>query len=358
VKVYTAADAKMVGTIAAGGPVVDLAFHPTNPVLVGVTKANAATAWNVAVTAGQPTPPEFGRVVQVYAHPAAVGSVAFTGEGFFLTAAADKQVRRFRIASDNPVKTLQHPQLVDAVAFDQTGNTLATGCHDGNLRVWDVAKGQATKTVAAHIQAMPQQAHPVYGVAWAPGDKQIATSSYDHSLKLWDAAGGTLVREFKAAPPPPTTDKPAPPPGPVGHRDQVFALAFSKDGKLLASGSSDRTAKLWDVNSGKVVRDFANPDLKPVVPGEPAVSHPGPVTGVRFSPDGAILYTAGGAPRYHGYLAAWGVADGKRVAGAERASGPIHALAVLPDGRLVLGCGPKTRLETDADALILKPPGK
>ena len=56
-------------------------------------------------------------------------------------------VRRFRLASDAPVKILPHPNLVDAVAFDETGTQLATGCHDGILRVWDLVEGREVRAV-------------------------------------------------------------------------------------------------------------------------------------------------------------------------------------------------------------------
>jgi WD40 repeat protein len=317
-------------------------------------------AWSVAFNPGQPLPPEFGRQLQAFPHPAAVAGVAFNAEGQFLTAAADKQARRFHIASDNPAKNLQHPNLVDAVAFDETGERLATGCHDGTLRIWDVAKGAVVKEVKAHVQTTPTNAqHPIYCVAWAPGGKQILTTSYDKTCKLWDAASGNLVKEFKAAPEPKPGDKAEPPKEPVGHRDQVFCAAFTKDGKFFATGSSDRTVKLWDVAAGKVVRDFPNPDLKAVLPGEPAPSHPGWVHAVKFTPDDKRLVSVGPAPRYRGYIAVWSVADGKRVTGAENDLGPIHALAMLPDGaRLVIGCAPKARTASDAEAYILKPSGK
>ena len=59
---------------------------------------------------------------------------------------------------------------------------------------------------------------------------------------------------------------------------------------------------------------------------------------MRFSPDGAHLVTAGAAPRGKSYIAVWSVADGKRLFGAEREFGPIHAMALLPDGtRMVIG---------------------
>src|SRR5205085_5756014 len=154
---------------------------------------------------------------------------------------------------------------------------LATGCHDGILRIHDLPKNTVLKTIEAHVVKMPQQIqNPIYAVQWTNDHKQIFTSSYDKTIKLWDATAGTLVREFKAAPDPmpePKKDDKNPPPkkeeGPVGHRDQVFSVALSKDGKYLASASSDKSVKLWDVATGKVVRDFQNPDLKPVFPGEP-----------------------------------------------------------------------------------------
>jgi WD40 repeat protein len=360
VRLYTIADGKLAGTIAAGSPVLDLAFHPTAPVLVGTLKNQTATAWTVAFNPGQPVPPEFGRMVQSFPHAKPAFSAAFNAEGLLLTAADDKEVRRFRIASDNAVKSFPHPNLVDAVAFDETGTQLATGCHDGNLRIWDIAKAQPVKTIAAHIQTTPQNVqNPIYCVAWAPGGKQLLTASYDRSLKLWDAASGNLVKEFKAAPDPKPGDKVEPPKEPVGHRDQVYSAAFTKDGKFIASGGYDRTVKLWEVGSGKVVRDFPNPDLKSAFPGEPAPSHPSWVYAVRFTPDDKFLVSAGAAPRYQGYLAVWSVADGKRVYGAERDTGPIQGLAPFPDSsRLVLGCGPRNRLQTDADAVIIKMPGR
>jgi len=356
IRLFTIGDGKLVGSIAAGAPATDLAFHPTNPVLVAALNTKVVSAWNVAFTAGQPLPPEFGKAIQSFPHPAPVGNVAFNGEGLLFTSGEDKLARRFRIASDAPVKNLPHPNLVDAVAFDETGTLLATGCHDGQLRIWDIAKGTPLKAINAHVQTMPVAAqHPIYCVAWGPGSKQILTASYDKSIKLWDVASGNLVKEFKAATDPAPGAKVEPPKGPIGHRDQVFTAAFTKDGKQFATGSSDRTIKLWDVASGAAIRDFPNPDLKSVLPGEPAPSHPGWIHCIRFTADDKQLVSVGPAPRYKGYFAVWNVADGKRAAGGERDFGPLHGLALTPDGaKAIIGCGPKTRTATEAEAVILK----
>lgn len=373
VKLYTVADGKLVGGFSAGAPVNALAFQPTaqpnSTVLVGLLKdkENNAVAWNVGYTAGQPLPPEFGQQLQAFPHPVGAGALAFNADGQFLTAAADMQARRFRIASAVPVKTLPHPNLVDCLQFDDTGDRLATGCHDGVLRIYDLPKNTPLKTINAHVVTMPQQVqNPIYAVQWTPDYKQVFTASYDKTVKLWDVAGGNMVREFKAAPDPVVEakkDEKAPPPkkeeGLVGHRDQVFSLALSKDGKLLASASSDKSVKLWDVATAKVVRDFPNPDLKPVFEGESAPSHPGWVHAVRFTPDGGQLVTAGTAPRGKSYLAVWNVPDGKRVFGAERDLGPIHTMTLTPDGtKVVIGYAGAPRSKIDPGAMILKFPGK
>src|SRR5207253_4458932 len=63
----------------------------------------------------------------------------------------------------------------------------------------------------------------------SPDGKLIASASYDKLAKLWDASTGKEVRNLK------------------DHIDAVFAIAFSPDGKWLATGSQDRSVKIWDV---------------------------------------------------------------------------------------------------------------
>ena len=73
----------------------------------------------------------------------------------------------------------------------------------------------------------------IYSVAWSPDGKLIASGSYDKMVKLWDASTGREARNLQ------------------DHIDAVFAVAFSPDGKRLASASQDRTVKIWDVATGK-----------------------------------------------------------------------------------------------------------
>ncbi len=73
----------------------------------------------------------------------------------------------------------------------------------------------------------------INSVAFRPDGKILASGSDDRSIRLWDVATGTIVRPL------------------MGHTDKVCSVAFSPDGKTLASGSSDGTIKLWELSAFK-----------------------------------------------------------------------------------------------------------
>jgi WD40 repeat protein len=348
VRVYQFADAKVLGQFKTPGPVRSLAFSPNNQVLTAACADKAVLAWNMIFNSGQPLGPDFGKLMATLAHGGPATAVAFAPDGtHFFSSSQDQTIKDWKIASEAPLKNFGHPNLVDAVAFNSTGTLLATGCHDGNYRIWDVAKGQAVQTIPAHV--VMNQPSPIYSVAWSPDDKQLLTASYDRSMKLWNAADGKLIREFKGF-----KEKEFE----KGHHDGVFSAAFSPDGKFIASGSSDRTVKLWNVAEGTVVREFVNPNVNApsALPG-PAPAHPGWVYSVRFTSDGKHLVSAGNAPRGRGYLAVWSVADGKLLHGEELSLGPIYSVSVSPDNKLLaLGCGPRGRDLQETNGYILRMP--
>jgi WD40 repeat protein len=332
VRVYTFADGKLLASIKAPGAVRGLSFSPNNATLAAACEDKSVATWNVVFTPGQPVPAEFGKPLTTYTHGGAAHDVAFAADSVtFYSASADKTIKQWKFASDAPVKNFPHPNLVDAVAFDKTGALLATGCHDGKVRIYDVAKAAVQKEINAHPGAPPAGPAAVYCVAWSPDGKQVVSGSLDHSLKLWDAASGNMVREFKAY-----KEKEFE----KGHRDSIFAVAFSNDGKFIASGSSDKTIKIWNVADGSVVRELVNPNLKAPAAPLPAPSHPGHVYGVRFTKDDKYLISVGGAPAGKGFLAVWNVEDGKLLTTQELPTGTLYGLALSPDGtKLALGTG-------------------
>ena len=345
IRLFQFADAKPVATIPATAVVRALAFHPAGTMAVSLTDDKLLTAWNVTQQMGQPLPDDFGAVVQQWTLPEAGTGMTFNEKGDLFVSLADKTVKQFKIAGTAPVKNvLQHPNLVDAVAFSPDGKFLASGCHDGLLRVFDTEKWAAVNALPAHTTPAPPAA--IYSVTWTPDSKQILTTSFDKSMKLWDVTGGKLAKEFKGF---------AEKSNEKGHQDQVFTAVFTKDGKTVISGSSDRRIKKWNVADGTVSGEFVNPTVK----GEPGQAHPGGVYALRLTPDEKFLISCGPAPKNRGYVAVWTMADGKLVSGTETDTGPIYSAVLTADGKgVILGCGPKVRQVPEAEAVILLLPAK
>jgi WD40 repeat protein len=77
----------------------------------------------------------------------------------------------------------------------------------------------------------------VFSVTFSPDGRLIASGSWDKTIKLWDVKTGEEIRTLK------------------GHSELCHSVAFSPDGRLIASGSDDKTIKLWDVKTGEEIRD-------------------------------------------------------------------------------------------------------
>jgi WD40 repeat protein len=143
------------------------------------------------------------------------------------------------------------------------------------------------------------------------------------------AAGGVnAVGTDRSAPPDAETDK-LEVMVPLGHFDIVNCVAVSKDGKYLLSGSADRRVRLWETQTGRMIRIVAG--------------HSRDVNSVAFSPDGRLVGSwcgsssnAGDSRDYALHL--WDLQTGKAVTTLENATKEITAFAFSPDGRTI-ACG-------------------
>ena len=140
-------------------------------------------------------------------------------------------------------------------------------------------------------------------VAFSPDGKTLASGSYDPVVRLWRVSDGTLLTELK------------------GHTAWVRALVFSPNGEILATGSDDNTVRLWGIPKG---------DLKySISQGTEGVR------AVAFSPDGTILATGG----YDDIIRLWQVSDGTLLRELTGSTGWIRALAFSPNGEWLASGG-------------------
>ncbi|WP_414572833.1 eIF2A-related protein, partial [Nostoc sp. CCY 9925] len=136
----------------------------------------------------------------------------------------------------------------------------------------------------------------VNSVAFSPDGKMIASASWDKTVKLW-RTDGRLIHTF------------------IGHKDKVNSVAFSPDGKMIASASWDKTVKLWRTD-GSLVYNFTK--------------HKGKVSRVAFSPDGKMIASAS----WDKTIKLWRT-DGRLIHTFIGHKDKVNSVAFSPDGKMI-----------------------
>ncbi len=304
---------------------------------------------------------------QLSGHSGPVAGLVFAPDGASLASGSlDGTIRLWEVASRRLSKTLKgHNAGVRGVAFAPDGTTLASASSDHSVKLWDVAVGQERATLGLHQEK-------VLCVAFSPDGKTLVSGGRDQTVRFWqvDQPDPKPAQDPQGARQPPVVPlggdvlaiafspdgktlavsesvlQPARPvPGSIvmidlpsrqvktrlrAHLGAVRALAFSRDGHLLASAGGDRSIRLWDVNAGPALRATW---LGPWPPGpvrDRIMIHVDPVEAVAITPDGKTVATATGGP----IVTLWNTSthEARRL---RDPSGPCRAVAVSPDGHML-----------------------
>ncbi len=216
-------------------------------------------------------------------HTGSVYAVAFGPGGRWLaTGSGDKTVRLWdmRAASptDAPVVLRGHAGSVVSIAFSPDGRWLATGSSDSTARLWDISSANPTQghlVLSGHVGS-------VVAVAFSPdgrwlatgsngesGDGDIITVTHEDTTHLWDIAAIDLAQDHVAL---------------RSYTLDGRAVAFSPDGRWLATGSVDNTAQLWRIDATVLT-------LNPVILRSHVADKNAELRRLAFSPDARWLTT-------------------------------------------------------------------
>ncbi|NUN66390.1 NACHT domain-containing protein [Pseudanabaena biceps] len=269
-------------------------FHPKGQLLASAGEDNTIKLWNLKT----------GCCVQtLQGHQLWVKAIAFSPDGEILASGSfDYTVKLWDLQTGECLKTLLgHNSVVTSLDFSPQGDRLVTGSYDQSVKIWDIATGKCLDTLHKHTNR-------VWSVAFHPQGNLVVSGGDDHGIKIWELQRGKCIKTLQ------------------GNSNAIYAIAYSNQQNLLASGHEDQTIKLWNVNIN--TPQTLESDLQPF---QILRGHSDRILSIAFSPNGQIL-ASGSADRT---IKLWDAHTGKLMKTLHGHRSWVWGIAISPDSKFL-----------------------
>ncbi|MEM7062040.1 MAG: WD40 repeat domain-containing protein [Cyanobacteria bacterium P01_B01_bin.77] len=281
------------------GWITALAFSADDGYLVSGSMDYSVRMWDLKASVWDSTSADMSiRIFQ--GHTSIVWCVATSPDGRWVASGSDDLTAKiWDLRTGDCIHTLAgHRGWLRGVAFSPDGTMLATGSMDRTVRLWDVATGDCVQVLEECTPDGTQLSRlaEVWSVAFSPDGKLLACGGADSTIRVWHIEQGDCLTVLK------------------GHSDQVWSIGFSADSQQLVSGSLDQTARLWDVTTGNCYR---------VIQG-----HSDQIWATSIHPSGELLATGS----MDQTIKLWQLSTGKCLRTWQGYTNQVHAVTFNPTG--------------------------
>jgi WD40 repeat protein len=238
-------------------------------------------------------------------HTDAVLTIAISPDGSYLASSSlDRTLRIWDLQTLTCLHAIDTAaEGICALVFSPDGRKLISGNYQADLQIWDLATGTLDRTLAGH----PNR---IEAVALCPARQLIATAC-ENNIRIWDLQTGDCLETISA------------------HYLPVLTVAFSRDGRYLASGSMDKTAKIWDTSNWECLQTLTG--------------HQSWITTVAFSP---TPIASPSPPEYQLIVSGgdrsikrWQILTGECLATYIGHTNWVWSIAYSPDGTQIASAG-------------------